>query len=119
MMTNEKLAAAALRVGTETYTGRTHFMAMRKIIELPDIDKSTIADMAMQAEDGFVTDTGRFVDRHEAFEIAVAAGQIAPESAHLSDPLANMAFYNTAKPSLDSGMMESYAPMRVRRANVY
>ena len=27
-------------------------------------------------EEGFITDTGRFVNRHEAYEIAEAAGQL-------------------------------------------
>ena len=110
---NEKIAAAALRIGNEVYTGTTHFAAMRAVIELPGVESSTIARMLMDAEDGFVTDTGRFVTRSEAFDIAREQGQI--NHAELSDPEANKEFYQSDEPSLDSGLIgENYAPFRQR-----
>lgn len=116
-MIMEKIAAAAIRVGNEVYTAPTHFACMQKIIAIPGIDAETIAGMIMNGEDGFVTDQGRFVDRAEAFQVAAYSGQMG--SHELSDPEKNMEFYKTAKPSLDSGLIESYAPLRVRRSFIY
>ena len=117
MMTNEKIAAAAIRIGNEVFTGTTHFAAMRKIIAMPGVDPATISGMILKGEDGFVTDSGRFEDRAEAFEIARAQKQIS--HTELADPEKNMAFYNTDKPSLDSGIVESYARMRACPSYVY
>jgi len=113
----EKIAAAAIRVGTEVFTAPTHFMAMQKIILIPGVQPATIADMILQGEDGFVTDQGRFVDRAEAFRIASHARQMGNHE--LADPQANMAFYKTNEPSLDSGLIESYATLRVKRSYIY
>lgn len=111
-MTMEKIAGAAIRVGNEVFVGSTHFAAMRRIVEMPGVDPATVADMIMRGEDGFVTDTGRFVSRSEAFQIASEQGQLA--HTELADPERNKAFYSTPEPSLDSGMMEGYAPLRIR-----
>lgn len=113
----EKIAAAAIRVGNEVYTAPTHFAAMQAIIAIPGVDPATIADMLLRGEDGFVTDTGRFIDRAEAFQIASNAGQIAAHE--LADPQKNMDFFKTDKPSLDSGLIESYAPLLVRPSYLY
>ncbi len=116
----EKIAAAALKVDDRVYTGVTHFMAMRKIIQDPSIDPADLADVLLACQDGFVTDTGRYVTRDEAFVIANAANQIKPSELNLHDPEKNKDFYQTDKPSLDSGMvMDSYAEMRVKRANIF
>lgn len=113
----EKIAAAAIRVGNDIFTGTTHFAAMRRIIDTPGVDPNAVAQMVLRGEDGFITDTGRFVDRAEAFEIARQQDQIAHSD--LADPETNKAFYQTEQPSLDSGMMEGYAPLLVRPDYVY
>jgi hypothetical protein len=113
----EKITAAAIRIGNEIYTGPTHFAAMQAIISVPGMDPHTVADMLLRGEDGFITTEGRFVDRAEAFEIASQAAQMGTHE--LANPEKNMAFFDTSKPSLDSGLIESYAPLRVRRSNIY
>ena len=110
----EKIAAAALRHAGKVYTGATHFEIIRKLI--PQLDPQMVSAIALDAEDGFVTDTGRFVTRAEGFRIAKQAEQIAqPE---LADPDYNKQFYNTPQPSLDSGMIREYAVLRVAQARV-
>src|SRR5574337_728269 len=108
----EKIAAAAIRVGNEIYTAPTHFAAMQAIISVPGVDPATVADMLLRGEDGFITDQGRFVDRAEAFQIASLSGQMGAHE--LADPQKNMDFFQKDKPSLDSGLIESYATLLVR-----
>jgi hypothetical protein len=98
----EKVAAAAIRVGTQIYIGTTHFEASEKYINLNEV-------VAQSTEDGYVTDLGRFVDREEAFQIAVRNGQAHGD---LADPLRNMAFYGTNRPRLDSSIIENYGVLR-------
>ena len=97
-----KIAAAAVRIGRTIYIGSTHFEASRKFIDLPGMAEA-------KTEDGYVTDTGRFVDREEAFKIAVANRQVYDEFA---DPKRNMAFYGTNQPKLESSVIENYATFR-------
>lgn len=99
----EKIAGAAIRVGTKIYVGTTHFEASEKYINLHEV-------VAFPTEDGYVTDTGRFVDREEAFRIAVAMGQAQGD---LADPQRNMEFYGTNRPRLDSSIIADYAEIRV------
>lgn len=106
---HEKIAAAAIKIGDEVFTGPVHFACMQKVIALP-IDPKQIVSMLVSAVDGFITDTGRFVDRNEAFELASASRQL--KDVAQANPAANMDFYGTPKPSLDSGLIESYAPMQ-------
>ena len=63
----------------------------------------------LTGEDGYILDDGQFIARDDAFPVALAAGQIAQTDQHLDDPDANMRFYGKDKPTLDSGMIESYA----------
>jgi len=109
----EKIAAAAIKIGDQVFTGTTHFGAMREIAQSLPADQ--VATAMLDGEDGFLTTDGRFVDRAEAFEIAQASRQISSVQG-LDDPEKNKAFYGTEKPSLDSGIVESYAPMSVVRA---
>lgn len=104
----EKITAAAMRNDGKVYTGKTHFQIMRELIASPDMEGQDVAKWLLTAEDGFVTTTGRFVDREEAFEIARSAAQIVNND--LVDPEKNKAFYGTQKPSLDSGIVEYYEP---------
>jgi len=97
-----KIAAAAVRIGRTIYIGSTHFEASRKFIDLP-------GTLEAETEDGYVTDTGRFVDREEAFRIAVANGQVCNEFA---DARRNMNFYGTNRPRLESSVIENYATFR-------
>ena len=94
-----KIAAAAVRIGKKIYIGSTHFEASRKFIDLPEM-------LNAKTEDGYVTDTGQFVDREEAFKIAVANGQMQGEFA---DPKYNTTFFGTNRPRLESSLLENYA----------
>jgi prophage tail gpP-like protein len=106
-MSAEKIAAAAIKIGNEVYTGMTHFAVMRRIVMMPDVASGTVAQMILDGMDGFVTDAGRFVDRAEAFRIAAQARQMSDHE--YADPEKNKAFYGTEEPSLDSGLIEHYA----------
>ena len=59
-MSEEKIAAAAIKIGTEVYTGMTHFAVMRRIVMMPDVASGTVAQMILDGVDGFVTDGGPF-----------------------------------------------------------
>ncbi len=68
----EKIDAAAIRLGEELFTGRNHTEAIMNMEEsIPDWKTSNI-----RLEDGFVTNTGRYVKRDEAGQIAKRAGQL-------------------------------------------
>ena len=66
----EKIASAAVRFKGEIWTGTIHPEILARIQDVhPDWEYAGF-------EDGFVTSTGRFVDRKDAVEIANAAEQI-------------------------------------------
>mgnify|MGYP005862301831 CR=1 FL=1 len=68
----EKIDQAAIRLGEKIYTGKNHADAIIAMEEDdPDWDTSET-----NPEDGFVTNTGRYVDRDEAGRIAKKAGQL-------------------------------------------
>jgi tartrate dehydratase beta subunit/fumarate hydratase class I family protein len=55
----EKIAAAAIRLDGEIFTGRDHLEAIMQMEEtVPDWETLDI-----RPEDGFVTNTGRYVER--------------------------------------------------------
>lgn len=64
------IEAAAVRVGKNVYTGRRHGAAIHAAISAGEEAPIT---SKMQ---GFVLDTGEFVSRHEARNIAIRCGQI-------------------------------------------
>ncbi len=66
----EKIIDAAVRLESKTRTGRRHAQIMREIWNVSP------NRYISQDEEGFVTDSGRFVDRKEAAEIAFRSGQI-------------------------------------------
>ena len=70
----EKIDSAAVKWDGNILTGRDHAEGFKKFSELSSFRAN--GDPVC----GFVTDTGRFVTRAEAFEIAVSAGQIADDS---------------------------------------
>jgi hypothetical protein len=106
----EMISAAAIRCGDQVFTGPTHIAIMKKITLLgaPADQK---CKMLLDGEDGFVTDTGRVVSREEGFKIAKSSHQIVGE---LGDPEKNKAFYGGDEPRLDSGIVEFFAPLKVR-----
>lgn len=68
----EKIKASALRFRGQVFTGHTHTDAMRELGEsYPDW-----GNLPDRVEDGFITTTGRYVDRDEAGQIADRADQI-------------------------------------------
>jgi len=65
----ETISAAAIRYEDELYTGTNHGQALDQLMEArPRFKEKDI-------EEGFVTSTGRFVNRREADQIAFNAGQ--------------------------------------------
>lgn len=71
-MKQERLTAAAIKRGGEVLERglKSHFQ-LRAALGDADPARRMIDD-----EEGFMTDTGRFVNRYEAKDIAIAAGQI-------------------------------------------
>ncbi len=70
----EHVVDAAVRMPTgEVFSGSFHGDAMKKALDAGHLELDT-------AKDGFITSTGRFVDRNEAFNLATQAGQVTPES---------------------------------------
>lgn len=62
----EAIAAAALEWDGKRFIGQTHGDAYLKLIgEYPEVDR-----MTPNVKEGFETTTGRFIDRHEAMEMA-------------------------------------------------
>jgi hypothetical protein len=69
----ERISKAALRLGNKIYEGNSHFDALTKMnLENPGWRDSGLGT----PEDGFMTNTKRFVDRDEADIIALKAEQI-------------------------------------------
>jgi len=74
--TNEVVAAAAIQLEDGTVlTGKNH---ARIVMENPDaFDGRDLTEFA--GNDGFVTNTGRYIDREEAMQLASSSGQLRPE----------------------------------------
>lgn len=75
--TPERIVSAAIQYKGEIFTGQTHADAW-----VPMTEKYADAVITNERIDGFVTSTGRFVDRKEALVIAQNADQLRSESAH-------------------------------------
>jgi len=68
----EKIASAAIKFNGEIITGINHALAIMKMEKIhPDWQKMSTEPV----EEGFLTSSGRFVDRREAAEIAERAEQ--------------------------------------------
>jgi hypothetical protein len=69
----ETIVAAALKIDGDLYTGINHPVIISEIQkDNPDFKLTDTTSL----EDGFMTNTGRFVDREEATKIASEADQI-------------------------------------------
>jgi hypothetical protein len=66
---HECIKYADIRWNGEVWLGQRHDMIMKAIRAVERVQK-------VVGDQGFVTSTGRFVDRKEAGRIAIAAGQI-------------------------------------------
>jgi len=71
----ERVKEAAIRKDGVVYTGRNHAEILR--------DKTRPFGFLKCGEQGFATDSGRYVDREEAARVALASGQI--DRLHFSD----------------------------------
>ena len=69
-----RIEYAAIKKGNRIFTGRRHHEIIRD---------NRAFDVGHGGEQGFVTDTGRFVDRAKAADIAYAAGQILEKKVRL------------------------------------
>ena len=67
-----RIVSACVRYGGLVHEAKNHSDAMRKVWELMGYPVKI-----RQEDQGFVTDTGRFVDRRQAGAIAFRAGQTA------------------------------------------
>lgn len=69
----ETITLSAIRLGEDIFTGKNHIDAISEMEgEYPDWAE----DQECKPEDGFITSTGRFVQRDEAGLIAKRAGQL-------------------------------------------
>ncbi len=68
------IAEAAIRHGGKIYTGKRHAIIMATIWN-SEIDSRKEPSRITQEEQGFVTNTGQFVNRWQAGGIAHRAGQ--------------------------------------------
>lgn len=73
-----KIIEAAIRIGDSVWTGHRHHNIFRTIFE--ETGKKAfemVKELGVAREEqGFVADTGEFVDRIEAAKIALESGQI-------------------------------------------
>lgn len=106
---NEKIAAAALKSGKRVFPGPSHPACMNAILTDEHLTSDQKVAMLLDTEDGFVTNTGRFITREEAFQIAQAQKQMTDHQ--YSEPEANKAFYGGAEPRLDSGLIKEWAEL--------
>lgn len=90
----ESIAASTVTVNGQTFTGPNHIEALdnaARALSVPFNTPAEINAFAGRAQDGFLTSSGRVVNREEAFAIAAAADQVAerpPGRADSSDLLA-------------------------------
>jgi hypothetical protein len=100
----EKIAAAAIKFGRYVFTGVTHSDCGEAALSpgsfLPE--ERAKLDWVRDAVYGFYTTKARFVDRREAFKIAMEANQIA-KWVPVPDGFQGQ--------SLESSMVTGYAPM--------
>ncbi len=76
MSATETIFRAACMVKGEIYEGFNHFEAFMVAVNL---GRATTDDYGeLNHQEGFTTSTGRFVDREEAYQIALRAQQCAP-----------------------------------------
>lgn len=67
----EKIQTAAVRIGDKVFTGFAHADAIVRAEEVMGVEPGALLrEGATPPESGFLTTTGRFVDRHEADRIA-------------------------------------------------
>lgn len=78
----EKITSAAVRLTNgHVYTGLFHGDALKNAHRVyAEKSESYYSKLFGKSEDGFITNTGRFVDRDEAYGIAVKGRQITPRS---------------------------------------
>lgn len=76
----ERVASAAIRVGEDVYTGTVHSDAIDAAAKARGITPDEVIDLmdATGGTEGFVTSTGRYVNRTEAGRIAKEQDQIRP-----------------------------------------
>ena len=77
-----KEAAVQRKSDGRIWTGRRHGDVIRKIIS----EGHTQTVKHSEFTQGFVTDDGRFIDRHEAFKIAVECNQLLNPKDHWAAP---------------------------------
>ena len=81
---NESVVKACIEYAGQQYTGTSHLEAMQHILEdVGTLPKNAYVDM----HEGFLTSSGRFVDRTEARAIAEGAGQLEPTADGAPAPL--------------------------------
>lgn len=76
--TPERISRAAIRIGDKTYTAPNHAQAIRNAEQSTGTPFNELISGLPESQivDGFVTNTGRFVNRNEATAIAERARQL-------------------------------------------
>ncbi len=72
----ELVICAAVRWGEKIWMGHRHGHATQAMHDELSWDKSRKELALIDPEQGFVTSTGRFVDRKEAYQIFIASGKV-------------------------------------------
>lgn len=73
---DESISSAAIQVGSKVYTGVTHGVAYTNAINAGELPNTLEAATANEANNGFMTSKGRYVDRQGALDVANNKSQI-------------------------------------------
>ena len=84
----ERIDKAATRVHNDIYPGVNHLESVEAAAKSRGMTVDELIDKHTdeEAEHGFLTNSGRFVNREEALKIAESRNQIDPENAWLNEP---------------------------------
>jgi len=75
-MTQEKIICAAIKVQEHIFYGHRHNHCIQAMIDKLSYTLNRQEISKLKQEQGFITNFSRFVNREEAFDIALAAGQL-------------------------------------------
>lgn len=73
---SESIVAAAIKRGPVVFTGVRHGYIIQQMVDVGFLDPESGSQRVSFEEQGFVTSEGRWVDRKEAMQLAIDAGQL-------------------------------------------
>lgn len=117
----ERIVTAAIEIGNEVFTGAIHILAAQKAVEAGALEAREAADFGDWLEagaiDGFITSTGRFVNRGEAYAIARKADQIDQGDIRGEEENDNGKYYDDDSDELDAGSLPEGRKALQEKAN--